>query len=157
MAHRLLAPALLAAAALPAHRATASQSYYVAHPFGFAVPVDAVATVEQTDDGFIVYPDGNPGDRSPTVVTVHWLPEQPDAAGAPLAETRQFDGFAAAYAVRSVTVGSGGTEYTLTVTRPLCGGTLEVREQQQSEFGSMPGFYAGWHMVEWARCNDDAD
>ncbi len=126
----------------------------IQHALGFSIEVGDRAKVDVTDAGFRILPEGIADVRSPPRIDVLFhgeaLPES-------LAESRQVDGRTVDYEIEEFTVGSGGTEYTLTVRFPMCGGVFELRHHEQCEFCGEPDFAAGWAIVASAACVSDDD
>ncbi len=124
----------------------------VQHSLGFTIEVGDLAKVDVTDAGFRILPEGVADVRSPPTIDVLFHVE---ALPGPLAESRRVDGRTVDYDIEAVTVGSGGTEYTLTVRLPMCGSVFELRHHEQCEFCGEPDFAAGWAIVASAACEQD--
>ena len=147
--------AATAAGALSA-RAVADTGRTVIHTLGFAVVVGEQAAVDVTADGFHILPEGEVDVRSPPTVWVRYLGADAPAPE-PLDRTRTAAGVTATFGVETVTVGSGGTEYTLIAQRPLCDGILEIEHHEQCEFCGEPDFDAGWQILDSATCQPSDD
>lgn len=142
--------ALALAAAVPPSAAMADTGRTWVHDTGFAITVDERASVEVAADGFHVLPEGDATLRAPPTVDIRFLHDPSGQAA--LGRTRWFGDISIDYAIVTVTEGSGGTEYTLTARRAMCGGVLEMQQHEQSEFGGTPGFEAGWQILVHAVC-----
>lgn len=141
--------------AAPCTGALAGDLRILAHDRGFAIEVGDQAAVEAIDDGFRILPEGQAMVRSPPMVEIRLL--DADTPLPPLDDTRTIAGVPIAYGVETVTEGSGGTEYTLTARRDLCGGILQLTQWEQHEFGGTPDFEAGWGLLMSATCTSAAD
>jgi hypothetical protein len=117
------------------------------HANGLTVGVPEGFEAKQTEDGFVVEPQGNKNleVRYPVVASVSLL-KGADAPDEPGSQTKSVGGREVHYRVTKSEGGSGGEVYTLSVYELIQGGHIRYMQSMQSEMGE-PDFALCWTLV----------
>lgn len=117
------------------------------HANGLTVGVPEGFEVRQTEDGFVVEPQGNKNleVRYPVVAYVS-LVKGSDVPSDPSLQTKPVGGKEIHYHVTKSEGGSGGETYTLNVFERVPGGHIKYSQAMQSEM-SEPDFALCWTLV----------
>lgn len=125
----------------------------VQHPNGLAVGVPQGFTAQQTDNGFVIEPEGgsNSRVRRPVAVYVSLIRN----AGAPQNlsfQTKSLAGKEIRYRIDKSEGGSGGETYTLEAHEIVPNGQIEYSQATQSEYEE-PEFALSWSVIQATKLN----
>lgn len=125
----------------------------VQHPNGLAVGVPRGFTAQQTDNGFVIEPEGDSNSRVRHPVAVYISLTK--NAGAPQdlsVQTKSLAGKEIRYRVDKSEGGSGGETYTLEAYEIVPNGQIEYSQAIQSEYEE-PDFALSWSIIQATKFN----
>ncbi len=125
----------------------------VQHPDGLTVGVPQGFAAQQTDNGFVIEPEGGSNSRVRRPVAVYVSLKKNAGAPQDLSfQTKSLAGREIRYRIDKSEGGSGGETYTLEAYEVVPNGQIEYSQATQSEYEE-PDFALSWSIIQATKFN----